>query len=394
MKFLYLILFLILYLSSLLSFHTLYNKLFKAEAYRKILLTIPLVLIPNIYFILSVFLLGNLFNSGISILLISASFMGVIITVLLWKILGNSEIPIKEIINITDEYYRNKNIRPFFIPHIVIIIVLVVYPLYIGTFYLLRDNLNVYWIIANNSIFFFILFFAEYPRMLKLLTSHFINEYARTKVLIEQFTLIIPLTLYISLLFWGFDSDISDKLYKEYSIPILLFVFLLTSLAIPYLIGVNRAEYFRSNYYRSIQIISFETQSFLSINRYLSISPNYKVIKRDINNLIILLSLNNNDNIKKNVKENDIRYIYKHYLDILRSKIEYYANNLSRGGQHGYAIIKSIEYDQKSLNVIVESIDKYKSIPKVMSIVILSTILSGMLSIIGELLIRLISKII
>lgn len=243
-----------------------------------------MMIVTNFLLLSLVFVIGQFFNLKLLIFMISVFSIGLILYYALWALIGSPKIPFKSI-----GAWAGSNLaleQPTIIKIIqsISLIILIIYPILIGIVFF--DNSRPVEELRLLAFRFTIIlalmdFFLTIPYSFGLLTSGYIDEDTRARFLIGNLIKIIPLAIYLSLLFWLYNIDntaqqlilIGDAsiVYSTHILFSLIgFLFLFTLL--PYSIGLNRAKRMTKDYLSSsIRILKkikevFELSSLDNVN--------------------------------------------------------------------------------------------------------------------------------
>lgn len=224
---------------------------------RKTWIQIPIALSQYVAFFVFIWLLSGFWSWPLIFLMIAAAPLGTLVTAILWGLQGSTD---------SRWYSRSgwaggelgfKHPAAFFVALGIGMLVLIAYPIVSGISYF-ADNMPPQHQIRIIQYTLAILVFSSLgtaPMLIGALTSEYLDENTRIRILTGQFGLLIPYSLFVALLFLTFGVggeamtvDLVGTISLALSIPTLVVVvgyFILTML-IPFFIGTRRARNFRS----------------------------------------------------------------------------------------------------------------------------------------------------
>jgi hypothetical protein len=217
-----------------------------------------LIIVPYLFFFAFVFLIGRFFNLQLLTLSILFSNIGLIITVIVWNLIGSPLTPFKEISGWAGGDFAMKNIWLTLVSQGIVLLLFIVFPILIGIVFFSHSSEEAIRIDALK--YSLILLLAAYiltlPILIGVLTSRFIDEDSRARFFINQFSGLIAYSLFVSLLFWIFNFGSPGNAVQMGNLnlslsPRLLMIimsFMIVFLLLPYFIGIQRAKRLKSDF--------------------------------------------------------------------------------------------------------------------------------------------------
>lgn len=218
-----------------------------------------LIIVPYLFFFAFVFIIGRFFNFHLVLLSILFSNIGLIFTAIVWNLIGSPKTPFKEIGGWAGGDFGMKNVWLTLFSQGLILILLIAFPILVGiNFFSPASEEAIRLVVLKYSL---ILLLGSYALTLPVLTgvlsSGFIDEDTRARYFINQFSGLIAYSLFISLLYWIFNSgsapghnvqlgNLSFSLSPQ--VILVLMLFLLVFLVLPYFIGVQKAKRLKNDY--------------------------------------------------------------------------------------------------------------------------------------------------
>ena len=242
------------------------------------------IIISNIFVFSLIFIIGRFINVQLVLISIIASSVGLILTIIVWNLIGS---PHKSFLEIGVWASSNIDIKYPWIRITISIygaIMLIAHPVIIGINYFSLDSYEAIQLMAlkYNSIFILINYIIFLPVFIGMLASDFIDEDSRARVFLNQFGGLIAHSLFISLLFWVFNTETSfssfpvGNLNLVYSPKLLIILIgvLFVFIVLPYFIGIQRARRLQNDFLASeaslltkvINAIKFSTDKDLISN--------------------------------------------------------------------------------------------------------------------------------
>lgn len=217
-----------------------------------------MIVIPYFFFFAFVFVIGRFFNLHLFVLTILFSNIGLLITVIVWSLIGNPKTPFKEVGGWAGSDFAVKNTWLTLVSQGLILVMIIAFPILIGiTFFsrapeeLIRDN-----VIKYSLILLLASYLLTLPLVLGVLSSNFIDEDTRARYFMNQFSALIGYSLFISLLFWLFNPGNSGRQIELGSLSfsvspevfLTILVFMLVFLFLPYFIGIQKAKRLKNDF--------------------------------------------------------------------------------------------------------------------------------------------------
>lgn len=217
-----------------------------------------LIVVPYLFFFAFVFLIGRFFDLHLLVLTILFSNAGLLITVIVWNLIGNPKTPFKEIGGWAGSDFAVKNTWLTVVSQVLSLLIIIAFPIFIGVVFfssapeeLIRIN-----VIKYSLILLLVSYLLTLPLILGVLSSSFIDEDTRARYFMNQFSGLIGYSLFISLLFWLFNQgksgheielgSLSFSVSPEVFLTIL--IFMLAFLFLPYFAGIQKARRLKNDF--------------------------------------------------------------------------------------------------------------------------------------------------
>lgn len=224
-----------------------------------------MIIIPYFFFFAFIFLIGRFFNLHLFTLSILFSNIGLLITMIVWSLIGNPKVPFKEIGGWAGSDFGMKNSWLTLLPQGLILLMIIAFPIIIGiNFFSPSSEETIRIMVIKYSL---ILILGSYVLMLPvftgILSSSFIDEDTRARYFITQFSGLIAYSLFLSLLFWIFNLGKTGHEFHlgnvnfNHSPQLFLIVmgFLLAFLILPYFIGIQKAKRLKNDYLETNKLL-------------------------------------------------------------------------------------------------------------------------------------------
>lgn len=217
-----------------------------------------MIVVPYLFFFAFVFLAGRFFNLHLLGLTILFSNIGLLITVIVWSLIGNPKTPFKEIGGWAGSDFAVKNVWLTFVSQGLVLTMIIAYPILIGVTYFSHstDELIRVSVIKYSLILLLGSYLLTLPLVLGVLSSGFIDEDTRARYFMNQFSSLIGYSLFISLLFWLFNwgksghelvlGNLNFNVSPEVFLTVL--IFMLAFLFLPYFIGIQKARRLKNEF--------------------------------------------------------------------------------------------------------------------------------------------------
>lgn len=224
-----------------------------------------MIVIPYFFFFAFIFLIGRFFNLHLFTLSILFSNIGLLITVIVWSLIGNPKIPFKEIGGWAGSDFGMKNSWLTIIPQGLILLMLIAFPIVIGVNFFSQSSEDAIRIITIKYSLILILgsYVSMLPVFVGILSSSFIDEDTRARYFITQFSGLIAYSLFLSLLFWIFNlgktghevqlGNVNFNLSPQ--MFLIVMGFLLAFLILPYFIGIQKAKRLKNDYLETNKLL-------------------------------------------------------------------------------------------------------------------------------------------
>lgn len=217
-----------------------------------------MIIVPYFFFFAFIFLIGRFFNLHLFTLSILFSNIGLLVTVIVWNLIGSPKIPFKEIGGWAGYDFGLKNTWLILSTQGFILLMIVAFPIVMGIHFFSQSSIEVIRIFAIKYSLILILgsYVLTLPLIIGVLSSSFIDEDSRARYFIAQFSGLIANSLFISLLFWifnwgrtGYEIQLGNVNFSlSPRIFLILMGFLLAFLILPYFIGIQKAKRLKSDY--------------------------------------------------------------------------------------------------------------------------------------------------
>jgi len=217
-----------------------------------------LIVVPYFFFFAFIFLIGRFFNLHLFTLSILFSNIGLLVTVIVWELIGSPKIPFKEIGGWAGYDFGIKNTWLTLTSQGLILFMLVAFPIAMGIHFFSQSSPEAIRIFAIKYSLILILgsYVLMLPIIIGVLSAAFIDEDSRARYFITQFSGLIANSLFISLLFWIFNPgetgheiilgnvnfNLSPQIFH------ILMGFLLAFLILPYFIGIQKAKRLKNDF--------------------------------------------------------------------------------------------------------------------------------------------------
>jgi len=251
-----------------------------------------IILISYIFFFASIFIIGRFINVQFFLISIIAANIGLILTIIVWNIIGNPKSPFMETAMWAGSDIGMKNSWLPTTTFILSTIFLIAYPIIIGiNYFSLTSNEEIQiMILKYSSIYILINYILNLPMIIGVLASSFIDEDTRARSFLNQFGGLIANSLFISLLFWIFNKETlvgsfplgNINLVYSPKLLMILMGYLFIFLVLPYFIGIQRAKHLKKN------ILESETSLLSKIISEINLSTDTNLMSKieDIENEI------------------------------------------------------------------------------------------------------------
>jgi len=217
-----------------------------------------MIIVPYFFLFAFIFLIGRFFNLHLFTLSILFSNIGLLVTVIVWNLIGSPKVPFKEIGGWAGYDFGLKNAWLILTTQGLILLMLLAFPIVIGIHFFSALPIETIRILAIKYSLILILgsYVLTLPLIIGVLSSSFIDEDSRARYFIAQFSGLIANSLFISLLFWifnlgktGYEIQLGNVNFSlSPQIFLLLMGFLLAFLILPYYIGIQKAKRLKSDY--------------------------------------------------------------------------------------------------------------------------------------------------
>jgi hypothetical protein len=217
-----------------------------------------MIVIPYFFFFAFVFIIGRFFNLHLFVFSILFANIGLIITSIIWSLIGSPKTPFKEIGGWAGGDFGLKNTWLTVVSQGFILLMFVAFPIVIGIRYFSLSDGDAIRTFALISSIILVLgaYVLSLPIFIGVITSSFIDEDTRARYFINQFSSVIAYSLFVSLLFRLFNWDSTEEhiqlgnLNFSLSTPMFLILmgFILAFLILPYFIGVQKAKRLKNDF--------------------------------------------------------------------------------------------------------------------------------------------------
>ena len=131
--------FVVLYGLYLVVTMLLLNKYLKKVSKINFLENEVLILIPNIFFFAAIFIIGRFINIQLLVIIVAGSNLGLLLTVVVWNLIGSPRSPYKEVAGWAGGDIGEKNRWMTLSASLISLVVLIAYPVVIGINYFSLD---------------------------------------------------------------------------------------------------------------------------------------------------------------------------------------------------------------------------------------------------------------
>ena len=260
-KFLVFIAFLVVYGLYFYLSYILFNKYIKDTKKDTILRQELLIIVPNVFLFAFLFIVGRFFSLNLLLMSIIFSNLGLIVSIIIWSLVGNPKTPYKSIGGWAGSDFGFKNVGLTISTQILSLIIMVGFPIIIGINFFSSSSPEALRLFSFKYTLILVLssYILLLPFVIGVLSAGFIDEDTRARYLITQFSGLIPNTLFVSLLFWTFNLGESGEIFQVGDVNFvfnpLLFTILIGMLflfyILPYFIGMQRAKRLKEDYFES-----------------------------------------------------------------------------------------------------------------------------------------------
>ncbi len=286
------ILFLIVYILYYFGTYWLINKLLDKGKNITFLENELIIIVSSVFFFAFVFLIGQFFDFKLFLLFFFASNIGLIIAALFGSIIGSPKRPYAEIGGWIGYNFGTVNRRFSNILLGISFIISVAYPVIVGRIYFHENSQHILRIevVKYSSALILFLFLTELPITIGLLSSCYIDEDSRARVLINKFTSVIIFSVLISLLFWTFSPEESSRqfqigslnFYYSPRLVVLILAFIFLFLALPYIIGLQRSKNYRHDFFETNSKILNQIIDTINLSTKDNLSEKLSTVQRNI----------------------------------------------------------------------------------------------------------------
>lgn len=280
-----------------------------------------LIVVPYFFFFAFVFIIGRFFNLHLVLLSILFSNVGLIFTAIVWNLIGSPKTPFKEIGGWAGGDFGMKNVWLTIFSQGLILILLIGFPIMVGiNFFSPASEEAIRLFVLKYSL---ILLLGSYvltlPVLTGVLSSGFIDEDTRARYFINQFSGLIAYSLFISLLYWIFNSgSASDHNFQfgnlSFSLSprviLIIMLFLLIFLVLPYFIGVQKAKRLKNDYLETNKRLLSNIIDAINLSDENTIVTKIAVLQKQIIAERIKLS-ESDKGIKTGLKYDDLKSEYE-----------------------------------------------------------------------------------
>lgn len=259
-----------------------------------------MIVIPYFFFFAFIFIIGQFFNLHLFTLSILFSNIGLLITYIVWNLIGDPKKPFKEIGGWAGYDFGLKNTWLTLSIHGIGLLIIIAYPIIIGINFFSQSSVETIRIFVIKYSIILILgsYTLTLPIIIGILSSGFIDEDSRARYFIVQFSGLIANSLLISLLFWifnqgtpGYEIQLGNVNFSlSPQIFLILMGFLLVFLILPYFIGIQKAKRLKNDFLESNKLLLNKVLEAIDLATEKTIIPNIenlqKAIIADYQNLV------------------------------------------------------------------------------------------------------------
>jgi hypothetical protein len=276
-----------------------------------------IIIIPNIFFFASIFVVGQFINVQLLLISIVGSNLGLLLTIIVWNLLGNPKSPVKEIGGWAGGDFGAKNQWLTIITLGISLLVILAYPIIIGINYFSLESPEEIRIMTlkYSSLLILITYILSLPLIIGgFLASSFIDEDTRARGFLNQFGGLIAYSLFISLLFWAYNTETTGNSFQLgninlfYSPKLLLILigFPIIFLVLPYFIGIQKAKRLNSEFLTSKTSLLNNIIDSINLSTEKNIISNIEGLEKEIVNEYEKL-VNSDDGVKKGIAYDNIK---------------------------------------------------------------------------------------
>lgn len=270
----------------------LFNKLLRKIEKVTFLENELMILVPNIFFFAFVFIIGRFINLQLFLISVAFSNIGLLLTVIVWNLIGDPKTPFKEISGWVGYNIGIKNNGLILTTSIVSLLILIAYPIIIGIHFFSQHapDINMVFVLKYSSILILGTYVLLLPTMIGILTSAYIDEDTRARIFLNQFTGLIAYSLFISLLFWVTDTSkvVSSFLLGNVNLVynpqllLILICFPILFLVLPYFIGIQKAKRLRKDFLNSNTKILNRIIETIKLSTHADLMSNIEKLEKEI----------------------------------------------------------------------------------------------------------------
>jgi hypothetical protein len=217
-----------------------------------------MIVIPYFFFFALIFIAGRFINFPLLIFSILSSNIGLLITSIVWNLIGSPSTPYKEVGGWAGSDFGLKNMWLTLVSQGLIILMIIAFPIVIGVHFFSSSSEEVIRMVILKFSLILVLgaYILSLPIYIGVLSAGFIDEDTRARYFINLFSGMIANTLFLSLLIWTFNWANTGQILKlgnvNFSVnPQMFFIllgFIFAFLILPYFVGVQKAKRLKSDF--------------------------------------------------------------------------------------------------------------------------------------------------
>jgi len=265
------------------------------------------IIFPTIFMLIFIYLLSSFFDVFLLLLLLGGPQLGILIAFFFEEALGlRSPKLILRAELLTIEIGSKLSSRIMFY---LILLSFFIYPILMGTIYFSNQNVfyknfidssDVTTLIIRLTLLIFI--YLSFPWgiafQIRQLLSENLDEKTRSFILIENLTGLISTAIYFALAYWAFSPNEkirSGPFHEAFNnssllLTLILFIYFIFFIVIPYIIGSNRAKILRIYYLEKEKCWIRRILKQVDIPRHWIDKSNLRIINKNINHEINIMT--------------------------------------------------------------------------------------------------------
>lgn len=230
----------------------------KTKKYNTFIENELMIVIPYFFFFAFIFITGRFLNLSLLTFSILASNIGLLITSVVWSLIGSPNTPYKEVGGWAGGNLAMKNVWLTLVSQGLIVLMIVAFPIVIGVHFFSQSSEEAIRMVILKFSLILVLgaYILSLPIYIGVLSAGFIDEDTRARYFINQFSGMIANSLFLSLLIWTFNWNNTGRIIQlgnvNFSVsPQMVFIilgFIFAFLILPYFVGVQKAKRLKSDF--------------------------------------------------------------------------------------------------------------------------------------------------